>query len=184
MTEPEDHLKRIVRDSSQLMRRLELVREEDLNDWYIIGGAVRNTVWAWMYNRKTTPVRDIDIVHFDSSDLSIRADVAVYERLCLKEDVDWNVFNQARAHIRDPLRAPATSTIDGVSYFFETPSIVGVQLTANDDLEVCAPYGVEDLLNGVVRPATRHPKYREFFKQRVRTKGWENKWPQIQVMPV
>ena len=64
--------------------------------------------------------------------------------------------NQARVHLWYEARfgypaTPLTSTADGVSTWPEVATAIAVRLDATGRLEITAPFGLDDLLDGVWR---------------------------------
>lgn len=55
---------------------------------------------------------------------------------------------------------------------------MGVRLE-NGKLKLIAPYGVDDLLNLVVRPSPKFSNSLKIVEQRVREKKWLEKWPKL-----
>ncbi|MBD3318738.1 hypothetical protein GF342_02410 [Candidatus Woesearchaeota archaeon] len=176
----EQQLKEIVRSEDWLMELLRTVRTLGLHDWYIAAGAIRNTVWDRLHGFTHTPLQDVDVVYFTRSDLRSSTDTQ-YEALLEKKQatVTWNVFNQARAHLRSPGREPARCTEDGVKYWPETPTCVGVRLETDDSLTILAPWELRDLFALVIRPIPEPFLSKELYQKRQAKKKWKEKWPQL-----
>jgi uncharacterized protein len=169
------------------MRGLRAAREVDPPDWLISAGAIRDVVWDDLHGRPLdTPPRDVDLGYFDAERLERDDEIAA----ALRErapDLPWDVRNQAAVHLWYPDRfgievEPFRSTAEAVATFPETASCVGVRLLAGDELEIVAPYGLDDLLGGVVRhnPARVSAA---FFAERVAAKGWLERWPRLRLAP-
>lgn len=79
---------------------------------------------------------------------------------------------------------PYESCVDAISKFPETATALGVKLNENDELILTAPCGIEDVINGIIRPS---PKFldcngsMEIFESRLRKKNWKQKWNLIQI---
>ncbi|MDP3487559.1 MAG: nucleotidyltransferase family protein, partial [Bacillota bacterium] len=66
-------LREIIRQDCRLMTILQAAQEVNLPEWYIGAGVIRNTVWDYLHGYPgKSPLRDIDLAYFDSSDLSDR----------------------------------------------------------------------------------------------------------------
>ena len=91
--------------------------------------------------------------------------------------IDWSVKNQARMHIRNG-DAPYRSVADAMRYWPETATAVAVRLAEQGELEIVAPFGLEDLFELVLRPT---PKFagekRRVYRDRVQSKEWLAIWP-------
>jgi len=57
-----------------------------------------------------------------------------------------------------------------------------VRLGARAGLEVCAPHGLDDLFDGVLRPPPcADSALRAHFSRRLRERGWCERWPLLRV---
>jgi uncharacterized protein len=170
-----------------LMQALRAARDVGAPDWLICAGAIRDAVWDALHDRPPITPRDIDLGFFDPADLTPARDAAVEAALRERApELPWEAKNQAAVHVWYPARfgfevPPFGSTAEAVATFPETATCVGVRLLPDDELQVVAPYGLADLLGCVCRhnPA-RVPK--RFYEQRLATKGWRERWPQLRVI--
>ena len=131
-------------------------------------------------------IDDIDIVYYDANDLSEggEAEYAARVRRTFSDLPVWiDVKNEARVHLRYeekfgyPIK-PYTSTTDAIATFPTTATAVGL-CPRNGSLELCAPFGLSDLLGGVVRPNKRQIR-REIYEQKVTR--WIKVWPGLGVV--
>lgn len=184
MVEREGELLDIVRAVPWLLAQLEAARREDLPDWFIGAGAIRDVVWDVRFGSGFDPahIEDIDLVFFDPDDLSHEHEVAVERRL----GEGWDVKNQAAVHTwfgkkfgmpADPL----TSTIDGISTWPERCTCVGVRLEPDGTFTVAAPHGLDDVLDGIWRtnPVRVTP---EEAAKRLQKKAPRQRWPAVRVL--
>jgi hypothetical protein len=186
MIDYEQELKSIISKEKWLMNLLILARGLVLPDQYIAAGAIRNLVWDVLHGfDKRTPLNDIDLVYFDSSDISPEKDLNVYEYISVLEPgVNWNIFNQARSHIKNKSRNQVYSTIEGISYWSETPTCVGARLENDDSLTICAPHGLTDLMELRVRPIPKPYQNLDLYKKRIEEKKWDEIWPRLIIQRV
>jgi len=169
-----------------MMAALQAVRSLDLKDGWITAGFVRNRVWDHLHGfSKPTPLNDIDVIYFDPDriDPAIEKhlDAALAERL---PGLPWQVKNQARMAERngDP---PYRSIDDALCHWCETPTAIGARLTAQHEIEITAPLGLDDLFGLVVRPtpfARSHPHKLAQYRERMARKNWPRLWPRIRVL--
>lgn len=91
--------------------------------------------------------------------------------------------NQARMHVKNG-HVPYTSTVDGISNFPEVATAVGVYLGPNDEVKLVAPYGIDDLVNLIVRPTPFfwRSDERAIYHQRLVSKQWELTWNRLQIV--
>ncbi len=78
---------------------------------------------------------------------------------------------------------PYASATDAMIYWPETATAVAVRLAADDELEIAAPFGLDDLFDLVVRPTERfREEKRHQFVERLQNKQWLTKWPGLTVL--
>lgn len=186
-----DSLIRLVRASGWMVRVLEAVRDEPVPDAWVGAGVLRDLVWGERYGSGFSPdrVRDVDVAFFDTHDLSRANDDRVTDRLRRRlPEVPWEAKNQASVHTwyaskfgGDEVEA-LTSIQDAVSTWPETATAVAVRLSAHGAVEVCAPLGVEDLLNGVWRRNPRRISIEQSLARLERHRP-QARWPGISVIP-
>jgi hypothetical protein len=77
---------------------------------------------------------------------------------------------------------PLVSIDDAVGTWPETATAVAVRVTADDVIEVCAPLGLADLLDGVWR---RNPRRMSVERSRGRLERHQprKRWPGVTVIP-
>lgn len=171
----------LIENDSFMMEILEIVATIDLEDYWICAGFIRNKVWDTLYNCSTrTPYNDIDIVYFNSTDLSENHEKFIEEELYRKHPhIPWEVVNQARMYDNHP-DVQASCASDGITSFPETPTSVGVKLKDNQ-LVMTAPHGIEDLVNGFVNPTPlfKQKKYINIYRDRLNKKSWHALWPNL-----
>jgi hypothetical protein len=156
-----DQLVQILGRSAPLMTVLETVRELGLPDPLVFSGAVYQTVWNALTDRPADHgIRDYDVGYFDADtsydaeDLVIRRFAAALDQP-LRDRVE--VRNQARVHLWFPQHFgspydPLTSTAEALTRFVCPAFAVGVRLAPDRQLEVVAPFGLEDVFAMRLRP--------------------------------
>jgi len=165
------------------MSLLTALKEIDEPDCWVAAGAIRNPIWAKLHGVKFCPENenDVDVIYFDKANTSRSKEQAYMEKLTvLVPTVKWEVRNQARMHIRngdDPYR----DCLNAVEHWAETPTAIGVRLGA-DDVELLAPYGVDDLLNLIVRQTPKFMTKRDVYGKRITEKQWHKMWPLLDII--
>ena len=183
---PEDRLAQIIRASPTLMQVLTIARELDLPQWRIVSGAVYQTVWNALTGRAADHgIKDYDLFYFDGSDLSYGAEDAVIKRAAaafpgqLSQTVE--VRNQARVHLwfenhfGEPY-APLASADEAIGRFVSPAFAVGIRLLADDRLDVCAPFGLEDIFAMRLRRNPNRPLAKGWTKA---TGSAQARWPEV-----
>jgi len=174
----------LLESDPDLRRRLDLVASLALPDGWIGAGFVRNAVWDVLHGRMPDPSRlgDVDVVYFDRDDAGAERDRALEHRLRgLDPQVCWSVKNQARMHLRNCDR-PYRDTADAIAHWPETATAVAARLVG-DQVEIIAPYGVDDLLGLVVRPTPAFRHKLDISRERMASKDWISRWPKLTVFP-
>lgn len=180
MPKLEERLITILKEDNYIMSLLQTVDKLQLNDCWIAAGLIRSKVWDILHDCHTK-INDIDVIYFDSTDLSIGTEKkleAKLEKLMPKQP--WSVKNQARMHTKNN-NQPYVSSFDGVSHFPETPTAVAAQMKDNDIL-IMAPYGLEDLFQSIVRPTPNYlegTNLHQVYIKRMQDKKWDTTWTNL-----
>lgn len=175
----------ILHRNPEQMRILVLVNSLHLPGCWVGGGLIRNTVWdaLGLCGSAPRPSGDVDVLWFDPVHSSSAIDQELDQQLgSLDPSVQWSVKNQSRMHTRNG-DAPYQSTMDAMKYWPETATATAARCNAAGDIEILAPFGLDDLFQGVIRPTPRFmTEKRAIFDQRCREKGWLEHWPFLRVV--
>ncbi|TPG49633.1 nucleotidyltransferase family protein [Roseomonas nepalensis] len=179
MPSPEARIGAILRADPRRWHLLDVARALGPPDGWIGAGFVRNAVWDHRHHRAPLPpTGDVDVVWHDP----FRADPAEDRRheaalRAAEPSVRWSVKNQARMHARNG-DAPYASVPDAMRHWPETATAVAARRSGPDGCDIAAPFGVDDLLNLVLRPT---PAFlgakRAVYEERQRSKQWTALWP-------
>ncbi|MEH1026726.1 nucleotidyltransferase family protein [Micromonospora profundi] len=186
----EDELRDLVQRSPWLIRALGVVRDSGLPDAWIGAGAIRDLVWGERYGDGFDPssVRDVDVVFLDVADLSRDNDDRATRRLVTAwPEPPWEAKNQAAVHTWYPAKfgggpvTPLRTIADAVATWPEYATAVAIRLDAYDQIAVCAPHDLDDLLDGVWRrnPTRVSP---EISRQRLARHRPTERWPGVRVV--
>jgi hypothetical protein len=89
------------------------------------------------------------------------------------------VKNQARMHIRNG-DAPYTSAVEAMRYWPETATAVAARRQGPDGCEIAVAFGLEDLLNLILRPTPRFTGAKlSIYEERLQSTGWTTFWPRL-----
>ena len=180
-------LARFVAGRPDLLGPLRTVAALGLPDAWIGAGFLRNAAWDALHGLPSgaNPPADVDVVWFDPQRATVDVDIAIEARLrAASPAVPWQVRNQARMAARNG-DAPYADTLDAMARWPDTATAVAVRLTPARVVELAAPWGVDDLLAGIVRPTpafAADPAKREAFARRIAAKGWLRRWPNLRVL--
>jgi uncharacterized protein len=159
-----------------------------LPNWHLGAACRAQTVWNERHGfPPTAHIKDDDLVYFDSSDLSKGAEEARSrdgKRLFDDLRVEVDLCNEARVHLwyRQDFGfdiPPYTPVEDAISSWPTTASSAGVRTEPNGRFVAFAPFGLEDLLDLVVRPNERLVP-REAYE--TKAKRWASCWPKLTVV--
>jgi hypothetical protein len=150
----------LVNGSAWMVAALATVHDSGLPQAWIGAGVLRDLVWSERNGTGFNPadIHDVDVAFYDDADLTRNGDDRATDLLHrLHPDVPWEAKNQAAVHLwyhqrfgGDPV--PALGSIrDAVATWPKTATCVAVRLATNGRVEVCAPFGLVDLLGGVWR---------------------------------
>lgn len=183
-----EQLEAILRSTPWFMRALLAARQVAASDWLIGAGAIRNAVWGHLHGfSNPTPLSDIDLVFFDSTDRSELRERKLEEALTNQlPGVPLEARNQAAVHLWFPRKfgyevEPFASTIEAIASWPEITTSVAVRLNENDDLTVVAPCGLDDLLGMVHRRNPARVTVEE-YERRLATKRIAELWPRVTII--
>jgi len=185
-----DELQQLVRASPPLMRALGVVRDSGPPDAWIGAGVLRDLVWGHRYGTgfNLGAVRDVDVAYLDPADLSRDNDQRATAKLAtIDPGLPWEAKNQAAVHTWYPQRfgggpvAPLRSIAEAVATWPEYATAVAIHLDPDDHIAVCAPHGLDDLLDGVWR---RNPTRvnEQISQQRLARHQPAQRWPGLRVI--
>jgi uncharacterized protein len=160
-----------------------------LPGWYLVAGALCQTVWNVTTGRPPEAgILDYDLVYFDASDLSWEAEDAVIKRgdeLFAGLPAPVQIRNQARVHLWYPAKfglpcPPHTSSEAAISTYEATAACLGVRLIPGGRWQVYAPYGLSDVFDLTVRP---NPVLAPRHVYEAKAARWTSQWPELSVLP-
>ena len=182
-------LERIVRADLHLMDLLYTARELNLPQCRVVAGCIYQSVWNVLTNRpRRTGINDYDLIYFDTGDLSEGAEKAIessVQRRLPAFPAPIEVRNQARVHLwfegyfgiaYPPLR----SADEAITRYASATHAVGVRLLPDDQLDVFAPFGLEDIFAMVIRPNYALPNRETHERKAARAKSV---WPEVTIVP-
>jgi hypothetical protein len=148
------------------------------------------TAWNVLSGQLPTHgIKDYDLFYFDASDLSAESETAINRRgaeFFSGLDCEIDIRNQARVHtwyerefgVRGyPQLSKST---DGIDNFLAVCCMVAIRHNGSRELEVYSPFGVEDILNRVMRPNPWYPNAPIDFYNR-KAQRWSALWPELKV---
>ena len=164
-----------------------------LPDTWLVSGCLFQTVWNILAGeRPTRAIKDYDIFYFDASDCSEeseeRANRSAAE-LFADLGCQIDVRNQARVHLWYAKEFGVegyprlTTATDGIDNFLAVCCMVAVRRTSSRGMELYAPFGVDDVLDRVMRPNPWYPNLpRDCYN--LKAERWRALWPDLKVEAV
>ena len=183
----EIRLKQMVLDHPyllNLLRRLSQIHEHA----YISAGVIRNWIWSMQHHQDYSFAgTEIDVIFYDPNETNAeRSNVIVRQLIQSYPDHLWYVTNQATVHQcyqkdnGDGIE-PLSSIHHALSLWPETATAVAIRLLDHNKLDMIIPFGLDDLFELKLRWNDRMVS-RGVFEQRVRTKGFLERWPQLEIV--
>jgi hypothetical protein len=159
---------------------LHAVADLNLPDAWLAAGVVRNAVWDALHGFEApTALNDVDVVWFDPARASPEEDQRLEDALRRRAPgIPWSVRNQARMHRRHG-HTPYRDCLDAMRFWPETATAVRGRVGAGGKVEIGSAWGLEDLVNLIIRPTPYCPP--SVFRQRVASKGWLDHWPRLRL---
>lgn len=174
----------VIQEDKWMVDLLKTVKALDLPDWWVCAGFVRSKIWDVIHDYPIrTPLSDIDVIYFDSEKVDKSQEKEFEAKLNrLVSGIPWSVKNQARMHLKSNM-SPYMSSVDGIAKFPETVTALGVTLDEQENIELAAPWGIDDVINLEVRPTPYYntEKRFEIYEERVLSKNWHQTWPKVTI---
>lgn len=174
-------LDKILRNNTKLMKILDILENDGIDNYYVGAGCINQTVFNYFHgNVIDYGINDYDIVYYDN-DTSYESEDAVIKRLenkFNKLDVNVDIKNQARVYIwyyekYGIKKEPCVSVEDAISKWVATITCVGVRLE-KEKLVVYAPYGLNDIFGMIIRPVKQDCS-KDIYNDKALK--WMKKWP-------
>jgi hypothetical protein len=173
-----------ISQSPEIMELLAILNTVKLPNYYLAGGSVTQAIW----NRKLGDsalknVKDFDVVYFDTAQ---NTDEGQFEAEIEKQtsfSIPVDIKNQANVHKWYGKKfgndiTPLKRSEDGIKMWLPCFA-VGIRLDG-DNLNVFAPYGLEDLGNMVIRPNKRAMSKDNYDTM---NKSFIKRWPTLDIKP-
>ena len=185
MLKIEQDILQVIEQDTEMMAVIKTTMKLGLPDSWVSAGFVRSKIWDVQHGFvEPFSLPDVDVIYFEPTDT--REETEKVHEAKLHEwmpGVPWSVKNQARMHTVNDLE-PFTSATDGMAHFPETVTALGVKLSESGELVLSAPWGVQDVLDMVVRPTPYYresERLRQIFRERMQKKDWPSVWPHVRM---
>ncbi|MEI7480164.1 MAG: nucleotidyltransferase family protein [bacterium] len=178
----EQDLIKMIKEDRWMMNVLNEAEKLNLPDWMIGAGFLRNKVWDKLHNfkKEIADTNDIDLVYFDIKNTE-REDKKLSKKMDGRLGLKWEIVNQSYTHKWHNREIPYENTTEALSEWVETPTCVAVTLKEGEP-KIIAPYGIDDLVNLIIRPSPSHKDNLKIFYNRIESKKWLKKWPKLRIV--
>lgn len=180
-------LEDVLRKDPVIWRAMVEARALDLPDWWIVSGAIYNTVWNALSGRPPgTGIKDIDLFYFDPETSWAAEDRAIRRGLAhFTADPPVEIRNQARVHLWYKERfggsvAPLRNGAESLENFASETHAVGARLDHDDKLEIIAPFGLRSVFEMRLVPNLRQINRETYDGKAARQRTI---WPELAVAP-
>lgn len=180
---------RLFSRNEELTDLLRLLRGAALPDAWVASGAVYGSIWNALTNRPPIHgIKDYDVIYFDGTDLSWEAEdrvIRAFSERTAGFSAPIEVRNQARVHLWFPDRFgmayPALgSATEGLRLYASRAHAVAVRLTAENTVEIAAPFGLGDVLAMRLRPNRALDNRGTHMAKAAQAR---RRWPEVSVEP-
>jgi len=177
-----EKLMKIIEENKFVLEDLQLVKSLEIPNTYIAAGYIRNLVWDGLHDyQKRTPLDDVDVIYFDPQNRNEDREKELEQMLISKSDqYKWSVKNQARMHVLKNDK-PYASIEDAMKRWPETATAVGIRLNEQNEIEIIAPHGLDDLFELKIRKSDFFLD-KNYFWERIGKKEWLRKWPFLKIV--
>jgi hypothetical protein len=174
-----------VEGHSHIVRLLNAIDTVTSPDCWIGAGLIRNAVWDELHGICSGAVldADVDVVYFDSADTREYRDATIEAWLIERiPEANWSVHNQARMHVRNG-DSPYLDLEDATRHWPETATAIASRMRERR-VELIAPFGVDDLVNMIVRPTPTFALKIDAYRVRILAKNWKARWPRLTIVGI
>ena len=161
-----------------------------LPNYYIAAGSVFQTVWNYYDNIDLNyNIKDIDIIYYDNSDLSVEADIKYYQLIdeyCKSKGYKYeiDVSNEARMHLWKKEKynidvEPYINSEDAIDKWIATVHAIGITKKDNN-IKIYAPYGLSDIFSKTIRPIKHKYNTKEIYDKKANS--WNERFNDLNII--
>ena len=181
------NLERSLRNNPVVSELLDKWTKVEVPNCWIVAGTVVQSYWNAAHGFSPHHgISDVDIVYFDSNDVSEESEAHHAARIsALFDDIPirFDVKNEARVHLWYEKRfgypiAPYSSAEAAIDTFPTTAGAIGIR-PVGDEIECYTSFGFDDLMGLIVRPNKRQITSSVYEKKISR---WRPVWPMLKII--
>ena len=180
----------ILKKNDELMDVLNYIEKLKLPNFYIAAGSVFQTIWNYYDNNDLNyNIKDIDVIYYNSSDLSVETDIKYYNLIneyckSKKYTYEIDVSNEARMHLWKKEKynidvEPYINSEDAIDKWIATVHAVGITKVDNK-IKVYAPYGLSDIFSKTIRPIKHKYNTKEIYDRKA--SSWNERFKNLNII--
>jgi len=183
-----EQLLQILEKNKRVQSILERASELKIPNWYLGAGGIVQTVWNIKHDfNPENGIKDYDLVYYDADNIFYEAEDKFIQRgkeIFKDIPVLVEIRNQARVHLwyEKHFGKPIDqyeSVEAAISTWPTTATSIGVK-KENRQFQVYAPFGLDDLLDMIVR-ANKTLITEKIYQDKV--DRWIKIWPNLKIVP-
>lgn len=184
-----EQLLQILEQNKSILTILERAQAMGMLNWYLGAGGIVQTVWNIKHGfHPENGIKDYDLVYYDAEDTSYEAeDIFIQKGKEIFSDVPVlvEIRNQARVHLWYEKHFGKSidqykSVEEAISTWPTTATSVGVRKNTDGDFQVYAPFGLDDLLEMIIR-ANKAKITEKIYQDKI--DRWIKIWPNLKIIP-
>lgn len=180
----------IFKQDHELIAILTYLSEIELPHFYIIAGAVFQTIWNYYdHNPLHFKNKDIDIIYYDQNHLEKEDEEALKRKITdhfelLGLHYTFDIHNEARMHLwkkeneNQQLRYIEHAE-EAIGSLIATVQAIGITLDKGV-INIYAPYGFSDIFSKTIRPIKQIGNTKERYEKKVAS--WQKKFSNLTVI--
>ncbi|MFA6428160.1 MAG: nucleotidyltransferase family protein [Candidatus Buchananbacteria bacterium] len=181
-------LLKMLRKNKSIQLILERAQKLGLLNWYLGAGGIAQTVWNIKHGfDPENCIKDYDLVYYDAKDISYDAENYFIKKgkdLFKDIPIPVEIINEARVHLWYKKHFGKSinqygSVEEAIDTWPTTATAVGVRKIGSQ-CRVYRPFGLDDLLNMIVRP-NKVLITEQIYQDKV--DRWLKNWPSLKVVP-
>ena len=183
-----ERLLQILETNKSLQLVLDRVEDLGVSNWYIGSGGIAQTVWNIKHGfEPENGIKDYDLVYYDidtsyeAEDTFIQKGKNIFKNI----PIPVEIRNQARVHLWYDQHfghkiKQYKSTEAAIDTWPTTATAVGVKKSTDGEFQIYTSFGLDDLLNMIIRP-NKVKITEEIYLDKVNR--WIKTWPNLKVIP-
>ncbi|MBX0359595.1 nucleotidyltransferase family protein [Halobacillus sp. Nhm2S1] len=188
MNKREKQLVAIIDEWSPYVRPLFELGQSSTKECWIGAGIITQSVWNHQFGYPAAyGIGDADLLYFDASGTLAEEENLEnqWNAACMDLPFSIDVTNEALVHLWYEEKfnqkiKPYTSVQDAIVTWPTTASSIGVKRNRNGEYDIYAPFGLEDLFQGIVRPNKRLIPKEVYWNK---AEKWKERWPELSILP-